>query len=241
MNKLTILLDKTKPLCEVFLDIIFPKRCVECGREGSFVCYDCVAKIETIKTATCAACGKISKYGQFCPACKTKLGIDFSGLIVAADYDMGPTKEMIHHLKYSGFTELATLLSEIIYQSLRNNLPKGQLVIVPVPLHEKKEGMRGFNQSELVARELSKKLDIAGGCAISRIKETETQVSLNRKERQQNLIGAFVCEDREFVEGKSVLLIDDVATTLTTLNECAKELKKAGAKKVYGVVVARRL
>lgn len=241
MKAVTILLDKTKPMREIFLDILFPKRCVECGKAGDFVCFDCASKIETIKTSTCSVCGKISKSGQFCSGCKTKWNLELSGLIVAAHYDVGPTKEMIHHLKYSGFTGLACSLSEIIYQSLKNNMPKDPLVIVPVPLHKNREGLRGFNQSELIAKELSKKLNISGGCAISRLKDTKTQVSLNRKLRLQNLDGAFVCEDREFVEGKNILLIDDVATTLTTLNECAKALKAAGAKKVWGVVVARRI
>lgn len=241
MKVITLLLDKTMSFWEkAFLDIIFPKRCVECGRAGDYVCYDCAAKIEIIKTSTCAVCGKISKYGQFCAACKVKRDIKLSGLIVAASYDEGPTREMIHHLKYSGFTGLASLLSEIIYQNLQNNLPKRQSVIVPVPLHKKREGLRGFNQSELIAKELSKKLNIPGGCAISRIKDTKTQVNLDRKQRKENLIGAFACDDKELVEGKDVLLIDDVATTLATLNECAKILQKAGAKKIWGVVVAKR-
>lgn len=242
MNKSKKLLDKTKFLWEKsVLDIIFPRRCVDCGKEGGFVCYECAQKIEIIKTLTCPVCGKISKYGQFCPACRVKWGMELSGLICAARYDAGPTKEMIHHLKYSGFTELSSSLSEMIYQALRNNLPNGDLVVVPVPLHKNREGLRGFNQSELIARELSKKLSIPGGCAISRQKDTTSQVNLDRKFRLQNLTGAFTCTDREFIGGKTVLLIDDVATTLTTLNECAKVLKESGAKRVWGVVVARRI
>ena len=242
MNNLTKIRDKTRTLWEdIFLDIVFPKRCVDCGKEGSFVCYDCAGKIEIIKTMTCAVCGKISKSGQFCPACRTKWGLELSGLIAAARYDIGPTKEMIHHLKYSGFTELADPLSEMIYQSLRNHMPKGNCVAVPVPLHKNREAVRGFNQAELIVRDLSKKMHLHGGLAISRIKDTETQVNLNRTLRQHNLSGAFVCTDKNLVKDKNVLLIDDVATTLSTLNECAKVLKEAGAKKIWGVVVARRV
>jgi ComF family protein len=242
MKNLSILFDRSKLFWEKgFLDLIFPMRCVDCGKEGSFVCYDCAQKIENIETMTCAFCGKISKSGQFCSGCKTKWGMELSGLIVAARYDAGPTKEMIHHLKYSGFTELAASLSEIVYQSLRKNMPKGDFVAVPVPLHKNREAIRGFNQSELIVRDLSKKLHLHGGCAISRVKDTETQVNLNRELRQQNLKGAFTCSDSTLVKGKNILLIDDVATTLTTLNECAKVLKDAGAKKIWGVVVARRM
>lgn len=224
-----------------FLDIFFPKRCVNCGEGGCFVCYECANKIEIIQTSTCPVCGKISKFGQFCSSCKTKSQLALSGLIVAARYDAGPIKEMIHHFKYSGFTGLADSLSEIICLGLRKNLPKGPLVIVPVPLHKNKEGIRGFNQSELISREISRNLKISGGCAISRIRDTRTQVSLNKHDRMENLIGAFRCVDKEFIEGKNILLIDDVATTFTTLNECAKVLKDTGAKKIWGVVVARRI
>lgn len=242
MNKLYSIRDRTKRLWEsIFLDIIFPKRCVDCGKAGDFVCYDCATKIEIIKTLTCPVCGKISKFGQICPRCRVRQGLVLEGLFCSAHYDVGPTKEMIHHFKYSGFTEIGIFLAEMIYQSLRHNLPNGPIVIVPVPLHKNREGKRGFNQSELIARELSKMLDIPGGCAIIRTKDTISQVNLDKKLRINNLVGAFACDDPSFIEGKNVLLVDDVATTLTTLNECAKVLKEAGAKKVWGVVVARRI
>jgi len=242
VKHLSILFGKSKLFWEKgFLDLVFPRRCVDCGKEGSFVCYDCAGKIEKIVTMTCAFCGKISKSGQFCSSCKAKHELVLSGLIVAARYDSGPTKEMIHHLKYSGFTELASSLSEIIYQTLQKNMPKGEFVAVPVPLHKNREAVRGFNQSELIVRILSKKLHLHGGCALSRIKDTETQVNLSRELRQKNLEGAFSCIDKTLVKGKNILLVDDVATTLTTLNECAKVLKDAGAKKIWGVVVARRV
>jgi len=242
VNKLYIISDKTKRLWEkLFLDIIFPKRCVDCGKVGDFVCYDCATKIEIIKTLTCPMCGKINKFGQICLRCRAKHGLVLEGLFSSARYDAGPTKEMIHHFKYSGFTELGISLTEMIYQSLHNKLPNGPFVIVPVPLHKNREGKRGFNQSELIARELSRRLDLPGGCALARVKDTRAQVNLNKELRLNNLVGAFACDDPSFIEGKNVLLIDDVATTLTTLNECAKVLKESGAKKVWGVVVARRV
>jgi ComF family protein len=163
------------------------------------------------------------------------------GLIVAAKYDVGPTKEMIHHLKYSGFTELVPLLSEIIIHRIKNNLPKKDLIIVPVPLHKKREAQRGFNQAELIGRELSKRLDIPGGLALSRTRNTQSQVKLVRKDRKDNLVGAFACEDPEIICNKCVLLIDDVTTTGTTLEECTKVLRKNGAREVWGVVIAKRI
>jgi ComF family protein len=224
-----------------FLNLFFPKRCVGCGQPGSFVCFECAGKIEMIKTATCSKCGKITKFDEFCSNCRQRLKTNLKGLIVAAKYDVGPTKEMIHHLKYSGFTELVPLLSEIIIHRIKNNLPKKDLIIVPVPLHKKREAQRGFNQAELIGRELSKRLDIPGGLALSRTRNTQSQVKLVRKDRKDNLVGAFACEDPEIICNKCVLLIDDVTTTGTTLEECTKVLRKNGAREVWGVVIAKRI
>jgi ComF family protein len=147
---------------------------------------------------------------------------------------------MIHHLKYSGFTELAPLLGELIVQRMERKMPAGDKVVVPVPLHKKREARRGYNQAELVARYVCSRLSLPGGNSLARQKNTETQVSLTRNERVSNLQGAFVCADQEFIRGKVVILIDDVTTTGTTLAECAKVLRESGARQVWGVVVAKR-
>jgi len=224
-----------------FLDLFFPKRCVGCGKADFFLCYECSTQIEIIRTAICADCGKINKYGQFCSSCKKRLNTNLSGLIIGAEYDAGPLKELIHHLKYSGITELVPILSELIYERIKNKLPTGDKVVVPVPLYRKRKAQRGYNQSELIARYLSKKLKLPGGDVLIRVKDTQTQVGLSRNERKLNLKGAFVCEDDDFVRNKVVLLIDDVATTYSTLNECSMILKEAGARQIYGVVVAKRI
>ncbi len=229
-------------ISSIFLNVFFPKRCVECKRPAEdFVCLECVQKIEKIKTSTCPGCGKISQFSKYCPKCKSREKLNLAGLIAAARYETGPVKEMVHHLKYSAITSLAGPLGELIFERLERDLPTGNLVIVPVPLHKNREFIRGFNQSELIARHVSKRLNIAGGCALKRVINTQSQVSLTGKLRRINLAGAFQCSDRELIENKTVLLIDDVTTTGTTLNECAKILRKNGAKKVFGVVVARRV
>lgn len=194
-----------------------------------------------MKTSVCPECGKITQSCQYCPSCKSKLKTPLSGIFIASRYDAGPTKEIIHHLKYSGFTELAELLGEILCEKLVNNSIPRNCVVVPVPLHQKKEFERGFNQAELMARYVSKKLDIPGGIALMRLRNTRTQVGLNREERIKNCAEAFSCVDPELILGKNILLVDDVTTTGTTLSECAKVLRNAGAKRVYGLVVARRV
>lgn len=238
-QKLNVL---TEPIFSIFLEIFFPKRCVDCGKPAKhFVCANCVKKIEKIKTSVCPVCGKISQFSKYCLTCKNREKPNLTGIIAATRYEIGPIKEMVHHLKYSAITCLAEPLSELIIERLKRDLPKGNLIVVPVPLHKKRENSRGFNQAELIARHISKGLNISGGLALVRVKNTESQVKLTGKKRRINLAGAFECIDPELIENKVVLLVDDVATTGTTLNECAKILRENGAKQVFGVVVARRI
>lgn len=235
----TVVNDILQISSKFLLDIFYPKHCVSCGKHGQFVCIKCVEKIEPVITSTCPECGKIIKLGNFCPKCKQKLKVKLSGIIISARYEIGPTREMIHHLKYSGFIEIADMLGELMVQRIkRENLPKNTL-LVPVPLHKSRESERGFNQSELLAQYISKKTDIPYKNSLLRDEATPSQVSLSGTERRANLEGAFSCADKKSIKGKNILLVDDVTTTYSTLNECAKELISAGAKKVYGLVVAR--
>lgn len=224
---------------DFLLSIFYPKHCVGCGKYGSYLCFKCADKVEPIVTSTCPECGKIIKMGKFCPNCKQKLKTKLSGILVSARYEIGPTREMIHHLKYSGFIEVADMLAEMMIMRIkRENLSK-ETLLVPVPLYKSRQSERGFNQSELLAKYISKKTNIPHKNALVRDKSTPTQVSLSGAERRENLNGAFCCIDKRSIKGKNILLVDDVTTTYSTLNECAKELISAGAKRVYGLVVAK--
>lgn len=229
------------PNLSFFLEIFFPKRCVDCGKPAEyFICLDCTKKIEKIKTSTCPGCGKISSYSKFCLNCKAKEDLYLSGIIKSAVYESGPIKEIIHHLKYSGIISLAEVLGELVVERLLRELPKRDIIVVPVPLHRKREYSRGFNQAELISRYVCKRLNFLGGMALVRTKNTPSQVKLSGDLRRNNLKGVFRCVDMELICEKTVLLVDDVATTGSTLNECAKILKENGAKQVFGVVVAKR-
>ena len=221
---------------ELILELIFPKRCVECHKPGEFVCFDCVSRISKIFTFTCQKCGKITQSGQYCSSCRGS--IELTGVMVACDYNSGPTKEIIHHLKYSGFVDLSEILGELLVERIKKS-NKRNFVVVPVPMDSKKEVERGFNQSELIARYISKKLGFKGGLALLKTKKTKPQMKLKRRERLKNLKGVFVCDDKKLVAGKNILLVDDVMTTGATLDECAKVLRKAGARQVWGAVVAK--
>ena len=110
---------------------------------------------------------------------------------------------------------------------------------MPVPLHKDKLAERGFNQAELIGEYISKKMEIPMKNALARSRKTESQVKLSGDERRKNLESAFVCINKRAILDKHILLVDDVTTTYSTLDECAKELKSAGAKKIFGLVVAK--
>lgn len=229
----------TKKIYRFFLDLLFPKTCIGCGRAGRVLCANCRSQIKMIKTFCCPRCGRINRNGGYCPNCKNRKKIFLTGILVAADYEKGPTKELIHQLKYTEIIEIAPILGGMLISRLKRSKLSGKKVLVPVPLHWFKERSRGFNQAEILARYVSQRLNIPGGLALKRKINTKSQVGLSAKERQKNLIDAFVCEDRELIAKKTVILVDDVSTTGTTLEECAKVLRAAGARQVWGLVVAR--
>jgi ComF family protein len=152
---------------------------------------------------------------------------------------------LIHLLKYDSVLPaapvLGRLLAEAIAQLGRND--GATPLLVPVPLHSSKRGERGFNQAELIVRSAAKhlptRLEIAA--VLKRQRPTHSQVGLTREERITNMRGAFRVTDPERVKGRTVIIVDDVMTTGTTVSECARVLKKAGAERVWAATVARTL
>lgn len=113
-------------------------------------------------------------------------------------------------------------------------------ILIPIPLAKKRQKERGFNQSEEIGKELSKFLKIPlVNNALIKVRETLPQVELSGKEREENIKGAFWCRDENMVKNKTIFLVDDVFTTGSTMEEAARVLKEAGAKKVWGITVAR--
>lgn len=220
------------------LDLIFPKECVGCGIEGYWICFDCQKEIIEIKSFYCPNCQKLTPNGEFCRLCRKNYKL--SGIIIAGHYKFGPLREAIHSYKYDGIFELEIFFKPLLISRLKNNLPQGEKIIIPIPLHHKKEMKRGFNQAERLAKIIAQKFKLPLKTKIlKRIKETEAQMSLKKKERKENIAGAFKVITSDKIKNKTILLVDDVATTGLTLNEAAKVLITAGAKKVWGVVIAQ--
>ena len=221
------------------LNLIYPKKCVECGKWGIWLCKKCAKSITLIKTPFCPYCKKLTTLGQFCPRCRQKVALNG---VIAAGYYKGALKELVHKFKYDRLTSLLPIIMVFVNERLELGFPQGDLVLVPIPLHKSRLYERGFNQSELLAKKISQYYGIKEIDCLERVKKTESQIGLNREERQKNLEKAFKIKNRfhiKQIRNKTVLLVDDVATSCTTLNQAAIELKKYKVKYVWGLVVAK--
>ena len=242
-NNKIILLRKLK---EAFLDILFPRSCFGCGREGSYLCQDCQSCLDISEDVFCLCSiprRLVFSSNMNSAKCGRCLSKKLNGLFFPLSYQNNLIKELIRQFKYDPFVkELAKPLAELIIAHL--NLIDKEVwknkILIPVPLHKKRLKQRGFNQAEEIAKELAKKLNISllVNC-LKKVKITSPQAKLSEKEREKNIKGAFLTKNHNLIQGKRILLVDDVYTTGATMEEAAKVLKQAGAKEVWGVVVAR--
>lgn len=221
------------------LNLFFPQWCVGCGREGNLICTSCRSSLRRIMSPLCPQCGRPQPSGILCPTCVTwQAQID--GIRSPFRFE-GVIRQAIHQLKYQNLRVLRTPLAQLLQDYLRTNPIPGE-VLVPVPLHRKRLRERGYNQSDLLARQLGKlaNLPVIADCLV-RPRHTSPQARTTTvEERRSNVVEAFACRDRR-LQGKQVLLIDDVATSGATLDACAAALKAAGAISVWGLVLAREI
>lgn len=214
----------------IVLNLLLPTKCVFCYNKGLNICQDCQKKgLIGIDIHECHVCKNPLVKGYVHEECERKTNLD--GVIVCVRYNHCAMK-LVEELKYNLYFSIASEIGFI----MKKTLQKSDLdydALVPVPLHWYKENFRGFNQAELLAKHIDSRVD----SCIKRKKRTQTQVTLNREERIENLKDVFQLKKQ--IKHKSVILIDDVMTTGTTLEECAGVLKKSGVGKVYGLVFAR--
>ena len=229
-----------KKLISNCLDIFFPKHCFGCQKQGTYLCDDCKTCLEISEYQYCL-CSKPKPFPGKCHQCKKK---KLDTLYFALSYQKPFVKKIIQQFKYSPFIKelshsLASLIIEHFY--LLSKQPDfSPFILIPIPLSVKRLKWRGFNQAEEIAKELSKFLAIPifSDCLI-KIKDTIPQIELNNEERKENIKNAFSIKDHGLIKNKKILLIDDVYTTGSTMEQAAKVLKRAGAKEVIGIVIAR--
>lgn len=220
------------------LDTIFPPRCAGCGLRGVDLCDRCASTIRPSNVDSCPRCGRPSRLGSLCRACQGYNG-PLSGIRTACIYD-GVARKAIHGLKYRHRRTLARPLATLLAVELRRR-PLQLHLLTPVPLHPRRLAERGYNQSELLARELGEQLGIPVANCLERRKETLAQAGLKATARWTNVQGAFGCVDGLALHGQRVGVVDDVCTTGATMEECARALGEAGCSIVWGIAVARDL
>lgn len=221
------------------LDFLFPKRCVSCGKIGEYICGDCLGKIQFVQNQICPVCQRPSITGATHYRCSTKLSLD--GQISAANY-LGPVRAAIHKLKYRWVFDIANDLVALINSkiNLKKFFPDKKFLLLPIPLHPKRQADRGFNQSEKLAKVLGKILDFKlADKVLTRTKHTKPQTNLPAVERRKNVAGVFKVTDTKKVKGKNFILVDDLVTTGSTLKSAGVALKRAGAASVWGLTFAR--
>lgn len=237
-------------LLQNFISLILPPRCIKCGKvlDGhNGLCAECFGKIDFISAPMCYCCGRPFdsaahiKYNakQCCANCLKKKRHLFVMQRSAFIYN-DESKNMILDLKFRDKTFAAPVLANMLFAAGRDIWEQKPDLIVPVPIHYLRMLKRRYNQSALLVKYLSPRAGVmADYTSLIRHENTIPQVQLSGEARRKNLTTAFMVKYPQNIKGKKIVLIDDVVTTGSTLNECAKVLRRAGAKAVYSITLAR--
>ncbi len=212
-----------KKIFNYFLTLIFPIECLGCLKEDTYLCNEC---LDTIAINT-----------NF----KFKHNLKYINKIYSATkYDNKLIQTAIHYFKFRYIKELVIPLSKILIKYLeQEKIEINEYILIPIPLHKKRYLERGFNQSELIANQLAKYFNISIlSNVLIRSRNTPHQVGLNKKKRLSNLNKAFHILKPEDIENKKIILIDDVVTTGSTLEEAAKTLKEAKVSRIIAITIA---
>lgn len=234
----------------LFINAILPPRCIKCGKilsEHNGLCSDCFQKINFISEPFCSRCGRpfynethlTAGKKHLCGECLKKKRPLFAIQRSTFIYD-DESKNLILDFKFHDKTVSAETLANMLYSSGRDIWKEKPDLLIATPIHRLRLIKRRYNQASLLVKYLSRKTGIAANhVSLIRHENTIPQVQLSGTARRNNLKSAFSVVHNELVKGKSVVLVDDVETTGSTLNECAKVLKKAGVKKIYSLTLAR--
>lgn len=228
-------------------DFLFPVFCLNCQKEGTLLCQDCISKFEFTGEYFCPVCHKKTQGGMPCVFCSSNTFLS-SHVAIFPYHEGNNISQLIHEWKYNWVEDAEIAIKifiEKFFEDKTGSVPDHFSrieIIVPVPLHKKRQAERGFNQAEKIAAILAKILQKPVQNILVRDKYTEQQAKLGKNERQKNVTDAFslIKDKAKFsLEGKNILIVDDVLTTSATLNECAKILKNAGAGELHGFSLAR--
>lgn len=239
-----------KSLTSAVLDLVYPNNCINCktaiiDKDYKFsLCYDCWQSIEKNLPPFCSKCGlhleDIKTGVDLCKDCqRQELYFDKAFSVFLFD---GIIKELIHKFKYSNKTMLAKVFAQMIFDFAMNfNIQLSSYdIMLPVPLHPARLREREYNQCEMLAQQLQKFFPLEISTKdVTRIKNTKSQITLDKTSRWKNVDGAFKIRNRFVFEEKNVLIVDDLITTGATASELAETLKESGAKMVSVLTIAR--
>ena len=219
-------------------DIFFPVNCLNCAKEGDFVCSECLETLDLSGVFCCPVCHKQTLMGDYCEVCQP-LFIDNQCSVIRYD-EKALIGEIIHLFKYQYVEDLSKTIEKMLKIFLdKQKLPDFDFITF-VPLHGRRYVERGFNQSEKIANLLSGLSQKPVVDSLKRNRYTSPQAKFNRQERLQNLADAFdFIYKKNDLKDKNIFLVDDVFTTGSTIQECAKTLKMNNSGKVIGFSLAR--
>lgn len=227
-------------------DLIYPRLCVICGNGvgagGQTLCWDCRVRLQWVTPPFCRCCGDpaegVATHAYECGFCQ-RMPPAFDRARSVLRYT-GVCVTLIRKFKYANACWTAAEMTQWLETGARLHFPVTHLDgVMAVPLAARKQRERTYNQAQLLARGLARRLRIPYSDGLSRCRDTMTQTRLNMAARRRNVRGAFRVRIPEWVMGRRILVVDDVMTTGATLNECARVLREADATGVYALSVAR--
>lgn len=234
--KINKLLSELKRLLRLFDDLIFPIQCLKCTQEGDWLCIVCRSSVPVVPLQTCPFCKVPTVYGMTCDSDRKNHYLD--GVTTRGIYQDWVWQHIVKGWKFGGAIELGEYAGEFLKQAMPH-LPHGLYnpIVIAVPLTKRRKRWRGFNQSVTLANAVANMIESESVDGVLRIRDTRPQPGLGKLQRRQNVQGAFkVVAD---VQHRDCIIVDDLLTTGATMDEIARILKQAGAKKVWGVTLVR--
>ena len=228
---------------KLLLRIIYPSKCMGCGRlldidKNQWLCGSCEEYFAEPKGSRCESCGRITEHKGKCTDC-LKDSVYFDKGYCVLEYG-NAVRNAILKFKYRNKFRYAKYFGGILSEYAAENIVFDYDYVTAVPLHKSRLRERGYNQSELMARYLAKSMGTEYRELLVRQRPTAPQNKLNRKQRQENIKNAFIPVENADIEGKGILVGDDIFTTGATMNECCKVLKKNKAHQVDFIALSSR-
>ncbi len=225
----------------MFFDFLTRPKCFICGRNSETgLCKGCINQFQFLRPPFCKVCKSNKIIDNCCLECQSRVPL-FENVITVGIYN-GILKSLIYELKYQGLKKYAKPLGFLLAQKIKNEISFKEIdFITSIPLHPEKLKIRKYNQAKIISLQVAKSLNKPYLDLISRHKNTKAQFLLSHQQRIENISDAFEINTKKNLTGKNILIVDDIFTTGTTVQEACKVLKEALAGEIYVGVIARSL